>query len=278
MKLKHSILTALLATGLSFGMAQANQLEDVMKAGTLRCAVYADVPPFSAPDPQTRELVGFDVDLCKAVGEELGLKVELKPISVEARITEIQQGRVDITVANLAYTNSRAEQIQFSDPYYIAKEMLLVPADDPRTTKEEFAGERIASTKGSTSELSIRNNNSTPITFQDTASVYLAVQQDKARGMVANTMTITKLVADSQTSGRKMKMIETPMLRQPTAIGMRKGEPEFTARINEALYALDDKGKIDEIWNKWVGPDTAFNMVRTEKVAPLSELDHDDIP
>jgi len=278
MNIKHLIITSLMATAMATGAAQANQLDDVMKAGTLRCAVYADVPPFSAPDPQTRELVGMDVDLCRAVGEELGLKVELKPISVEARITEIQQGRVDITVANLAYTNSRAEQIQFSDPYYIAKEMLLVPADDPRTTKEEFAGERLASTKGSTSELSIRNNNSTPITFQDTASVYLAVQQDKARGMVANTMTITKLVAESQKAGRKMKMIETPMLRQPTAIGMRKGEPEFTARINQALYSMDEKGVIDQIWNKWVGPDTEFNMVRTEKVAPLSELDHDDIP
>ena len=61
----------------------------------------------------------------------VGVKAEVKPVSVEARVPEVKLGRVDITVANLAYTQSRAEQIQFSDPYYLAKEMLIVKADDP---------------------------------------------------------------------------------------------------------------------------------------------------
>ncbi|NKF34033.1 transporter substrate-binding domain-containing protein, partial [Pseudomonas sp. BGM005] len=83
---------------------------------------------------------------------------------------EVKLGRVDITVANLAYTLSRAEQIQFSDPYYLAKEMLIVPADDAGKSKADYAGQRIASTKGSTSEMSIKLNKSEPLTFQDTAS------------------------------------------------------------------------------------------------------------
>ena len=66
---------------------------------------------------------------------------------------EVKLGRVDLTIANLAYTLSRAEQIQFSDPYYLAKEMLAVKASDPATSKADFKGKRLASTKGSTSEL-----------------------------------------------------------------------------------------------------------------------------
>ena len=90
-------------------------------------------------------------DLCGAIAKELGVKAEIKPVSVEARVPEVKLGRVDITVANLAYTLSRAEQIQFSDPYYLAKEMLIVPADDAGKKKADYAGQRIASTKGRTS-------------------------------------------------------------------------------------------------------------------------------
>ena len=176
-------------------------------------------------------MVGFDVDLCNAIAKRLGLAAKITPLSVEARVPEVKMGRVDITVANLAYTLGRAEQIQFSDPYYLAKEMLAVKASDPGTAKADFKGKRLASTKGSTSELSIKMNGSEPVTFQDTGSAYMAVQQNKAVGMVANTMTITKLVNQSKTGGTELKMITEPMAFQPIGIGMKKDEPALLAKI-----------------------------------------------
>ncbi|MFC0805285.1 ABC transporter substrate-binding protein [Ensifer sp. P24N7] len=278
MKYQHLILAATVAAAALVGPAKADQLDDIIANKTLRCATFADVPPFASPDPQTREMVGFDVDLCGAIAKELGVKAEIKPVSVEARVPEVKLGRVDITVANLAYTQSRAEQIQFSDPYYLAKEMLIVPADDPGKSKADYVGQRIASTKGSTSEMSIKLNKSEPLTFQDTASAYLAAQQGKARGMVANTMTTTKLVNESKTRGKEMRMIPEPMLFQPIGIGMAKDQPALTAKINEVLRKLDDSGEINQIWDKWLGPSTEYKMTRTDKVAPLSELKFDPIP
>lgn len=257
---------------------KADQLDTIMSAKTLRCATYADVPPFSSPDPKSREMVGFDVDLCKAIANELGVKAEIKPISVEARVPEVKLGRVDITVANLAYTLSRAEQIQFSDPYYIAKEMLVVLADDAGKKKTDYEGKRLASTKGSTSELAIKLNKSDPLTFQDTGSAYLAVQQGKASGMVANTMTTTLLVNQSKTKGKQMRMIDDPMLLEPVGIGMQKEQPALTAKINAILHKLDNDGEINKIWDKWLGPNTEYKMTRTEKVVPISELKFDPIP
>src|SRR5262245_49556489 len=191
--------------------ASADQLSDITGRKELRCGTFADVPPFAAPDPKTREMVGFDVDLCKAIAQRWGVTAKVTPLSVEARVPEVKLGHVDITVANLAYTLGRAEQIQFSDPYYIAKEMLAVKASDPGTAKADFKGKRLASTKGSTSELAIKMNESDPLTFVDTGSAFMAVQQNKAVGMVANTMTITKLVNQSKEAGQPLKMIEEPM-------------------------------------------------------------------
>lgn len=278
MKSKTLVATTLLAASMVSLSVQADVLTDVLAKKTLRCATFADVPPFAAPDLRTREMVGFDVDLCKAIAQQLGVKAEIKPVSVEARVPEVKLGRVDITVANLAYTKSRAEQIQYSDPYYLAKEMLIVPVDDPGQKKADFVGQRLASAKGSTSELSIKLNESIPLTFQDTASAYLAVQQGKARGMVANTMTTTKLVNESQVRGRKMRMISEPMLPQPIGIGMAKDQPALTARINEILIKLDTDGELNRIWNRWLGPDTEYKLTRTDKVMPLSQLNLDTIP
>ena len=278
MNWKSITLTAALATSAAVLPAKADQLDTIIANKTLRCATFADVPPFASPDPKTREMAGFDVDLCGAIAKELGVKAEIKPVSVEARVPEVKLGRVDLSVANLAYTQSRAEQIQFSDPYYLAKEMLIVPVDDPGTKKSDFVGQRIASSKGSTSEMSVKLNKSEPLTFQDTASAYLAVQQGKARGIVGNTMTMTKFVNESKTKGKQMRMIEEPMLFQPIGIGMAKDNPALTAKINEILRKLDADGEINRIWDKWLGPNTEYKLTRTDKVVPLSELKFDPIP
>ena len=275
-----TLVLAVLAGGLgslSFA-ARADQWQDIQQRKELRCGTFADVPPFAAPDPKTREMVGFDVDLCNAIAKRLGLTAKVTPLSVEARVPEVKMGRVDITVANLAYTLGRAEQIQFSDPYYLAKEMLAVKASDPATSKADFKGKRLASTKGSTSELSIKMNGSEPVTFQDTGSAYMAVQQNKALGMVANTMTITKLVNQSKSEGVALKMIAEPMALQPIGVGMKKDEPALLAKINATLLEMDKAGEINQLWDKWLGPNTEFKMVRTDKVVPLSELKFTPLP
>jgi len=268
-------VAGLLATGFA---AHADQWTDMAQRKELKCGTFADVPPFAAPDPKTREMVGFDVDMCMAMAKQLGLVAKITPLSVEARVPEVKLGRVDLTIANLAYTKSRGEQIQFSDPYYIAKEMLAVKASDPGVSKADFKGKRLSSTKGSTSELSIKMNGSEPVTFQDTGSAYMAVQQNKSLGMVANTMTIIKLVNQSKTAGTELKMIQDPMVLQPIGIGMKKDEPVLLAKVNAALHALDKAGEIDKLWAKWLGPNTEYKMTRDEKVTPLAELKFELLP
>jgi len=258
--------------------ATADQLQDILQSKQLRCGTYADMPPFAAPDPSTREIVGFDVDLCKAIADKLGVKPTITPLSVDARVPEVKLGHVDVTIANLAYTKSRAEQIAFSDPYYLAKEMLAVKASDPGTTKDDFKGKRLSASKGSTSELAVKLNGSDPLTFQDTGSVFMAVEQNKSVGMVANTMTITKLVNDSQKAAVPLKMINDPMLLEPICVGMKLGEPALVAKVNEILVELDKAGTINQIWDKWLGPKTEYKMVRDDKVVPLSELKFTPIP
>ncbi|MBP1143100.1 polar amino acid transport system substrate-binding protein [Pseudomonas sp. PvP027] len=273
-----SVLAALALSPLTVSVVHADQLSDVMSKKSLSCGVYADVPPFSAPDPETRELVGMDVDLCKALAKHMGVELELKPLSVEARIPEVKMGRVDVIFANLAYTKSRADQIQFSDPYYIAKETLVVRAANADQPKSFFKGKRISSTKGSTSEQSIRLADATPVTFQDTGSAYMALQQNKVVGLVTNTMTAIKLVGQAKAGGVELAIAKEPMALEPIGAGMRQGEPAFLAKVNESLREMEAAGEIDAIWAHWIGPNTEYKMVREDKVQSLSELKFDPLP
>jgi polar amino acid transport system substrate-binding protein len=271
MRTKSACL-ALMFTPVLAMSAHADQWADVQAKQTLSCGVYSDVPPFASPNPSTRVLEGMDVDLCNGVAKQLGVKVELKPLSGEARVPEVKMGRVDVVIANLAYTKTRAGQIQFSDPYYVAKEMLVVKkalADEPRSY---FKGKRISATKGSTSEQSIRMAGATPVTFQDTGSAYLAVQQNKVLGVVTNAMSATKLVSQAKAGGVELGIVKEPMALEPVSVGLRLEEPAMLAKVNDALMAMETSGEIDQIWAKWIGPNTEYKMVREEKVMNLSDL------
>ncbi len=271
-KNKCSTFALALPALFAFSSAHADLLSDVKARGELKCAVYSDVPPFSSPDQQTRQLVGMDVDLCNALGKQMGVKTVLMPTSVEARIAVIATGRADVLIANLAYTKTRGNQIQFSDPYYVAKEVLLVKKPNANKSLEEFKGKRISATKGTTSEQSIHLKGGKAVTFQDAASAFLALEQNKAVGFVTNTMTGIKMINQAKKEGIELAMIKEPMALEPIGVGMKRDEPALLASVNSSLKSMDDNGTIDQIWDTWIGPKTEYKMVREERVQPLSSL------
>ncbi|BAP45686.1 transporter substrate-binding domain-containing protein [Pseudomonas sp. 21LCFQ02] len=271
MRIKQAPL-ALMLLPLLAATAHADQWADIQAKQSISCGVYSDVPPFASPNPQSRALEGMDVDLCTALAKHLGVKLELKPLSGEARVPEVKMGRVDVVIANLAYTKTRAQQIQYSDPYYVAKEVLVVKAPLADKPRSYFAGKRISATKGSTSEQSIRLADAVPVTFQDTGSAYLAVQQNKVLGVVTNTMSAKKLVSQAKAGGVDLGIVAEPMALEPVGVGMKLEEPALLAKVNDALYAMDKAGEIDQIWSKWIGPATEYNMVREERVQKLADM------
>ena len=89
---KCTLRAAIVAAGLNClaPVAMADQLSDIMQRKELRCGTFADVHPFAAPDAKTREMVGFDVDLCRAIAKRWGVEAKISPLSVEARVPEVK--------------------------------------------------------------------------------------------------------------------------------------------------------------------------------------------
>ncbi len=108
------------------GMAHADQVDDIKKKGELVVGVLGTDEPMSFIDPKTRELVGYDVDLGKAVAAKLGVKPVFKQITLAARIPELQQGHIDLLAASLTHSKEREAQIDFSLTTYVTGTKVLV--------------------------------------------------------------------------------------------------------------------------------------------------------
>lgn len=274
---KTSLRFALFGTGLLasvMGMmqsAQANQLEDVKAKGELVCGTLSTTEPVGFTDPKTRKVVGFDVDICQGVAKQLGVKMVQKTLSVEARIPELQIGRVDILSAALGYTAEREKQIDFSSSHFQVPLKVMVPTAAGYKTLADLDNKRVGMTSGSTSEYWLRKlyPKIEVITFHDSPSAFLALQQRKVSGMAFSQ---TAGVRYLQAGNGKFMFIDQAINWEPNALGIKKGEPEFLAAVNQALETMEKEGELDAIWNKWLGAETKYNIKREHKLEPIEKI------
>jgi polar amino acid transport system substrate-binding protein len=250
--------------------AMADQLADIKSKGTLVCGVLGTSEPFSFPNPQTREIQGYDVDFCDAIAKSLNVKLEIKPIAVAARIPELQQNRIDVIAANLGWTPERAQQIAYSDSYYAALQKAAVKRTSAVKTSTELAGKRISATKGSTSEAAIKSKLPTAqaMTFQDPTTAFLAMQQGKVEAFVVSEMMLVKLQQQSEASS-PITILAPQLAEEFWGIGMRKDETALHQHVNGVLQKMEASGDAAKIFDKWMGANTEFKMQRGFKVAPI---------
>jgi polar amino acid transport system substrate-binding protein len=252
--------------------AGADQLADIKARGKLICGTLGTSEPFSFQDPKTREIIGYDVDMCRRIAASLEVPLELKAISVEARIPELTLGRVDILAANLGYTKERAEQIAFSDTYFVSAQKILVRHDSGLGDRAALAGRKMSAVKGSSSEQGVHRliPSATVQTFQDGAAAFLAVQQGKVQGFCASELVLVKLRAQADPAN-PVDVIADPLFVEPWGLGMRKDEKGFRDHVNATLTAMEASGEAATLYERWFGAATLYKLVRGFTIAPIGE-------
>jgi glutamate transport system substrate-binding protein len=101
----------------------------IQDRGEITIGVKFDVPPFGFKNPQSGEVEGFDVELGKIVAEELGVEPKFVEAISDNRIPFLQQGETDLILSTMTINQERDTEIEFSEPYYIARGRILVPGD-----------------------------------------------------------------------------------------------------------------------------------------------------
>lgn len=257
------------------GVAHADQVEDIQKKGELVVGVLGTDEPMSFIDPKTRELVGYDVDLGKAVAAKLGVKPVFKQITIAARIPELQQGHIDLLAASLTHSKEREAQIDFSLTTFVTGTKVLVRANSGIKDVPELAGKRVVTAKGSSMEVNMRNAvpSANIITFDTSPQAFVALQQGKAVGYVNEDASLARSLNQIGDKRSEYKILPTNLAVEPLALGIKKGEANLKKVVDETLRELEASGKAEALYEHWFGQQSALKMPKREFKIDTDKID-----
>ncbi|VVE69492.1 ABC transporter substrate-binding protein [Pandoraea anapnoica] len=269
--LAGALFATLAMTGIT-NLAHADQLADIKARGTLVCGTQNASEPYAFPDAATRKIVGFDVDVCTALAKGLGVKLEHRALSTDARIPELKTRRVDVLAAAVAWMPARAAQVDFSDQYFVAPIRVLVRADSPVQTLDQLSGKKIAASEGSSSAaVSVtRLPDSNLLTFHDISSAFLALQQGKVEGLVAGQLILARFANEASVKGgQQYRLLTKPVFEERWGVVMNKGEPALREAVNKILVDYDKTNGLQDSFEKWLGSKSVYKFTRDYKVEPI---------
>lgn len=266
MLLRLTLATAAIGAALLAPAARADQLADIKAKGVLVCGMLGTDEPNSFIDPATRELIGYEADLCRTVAARIGVKPALKQMAVTARIPELQQGRVDILTASLTHNKEREAQIDFSLSTLVLGQKVMVKKSSGITAVAQLAGKKVLTARGGTQETNIRRAVPTVnvTTFDNVAQAFLALQQGKGAGYVDDEAPLLTNYAKLGPAQKDYVILPQSISTEAMAIGIRKGEPALKKLIDDTLRGLEKSGEAARLFQKWYGPGTRLNMPKRE--------------
>lgn len=210
---------------------------------------------------ESGEIVGFDVDLAKAMGEKLGKAIEFQSIDWSMKETELNAGNIDFIWNGYSISDERKEQVDFSVPYLKNRQIIITLADSPINTKADLAGKTVAAQTGSTAVDAIEAepdvlatfNDGKPVTYESNNDVLMDLEAGRVDAAVADEIIVRYYM--SKKGEEKFKVLEEDFGDEEYGVGMRKGDTTMVDAFNKAYDELKADGTLAEISKKWFGED-----------------------
>jgi ABC-type amino acid transport substrate-binding protein len=226
-------------------------LGKIQEKGEITIGVKFDVPPFGFQNPQTNEVEGFDIEMGKAVAAKLGVEPKFIEAISDNRIPFLQDGTADLILSTMTINEERVGEIDFSDPYFIARGRVLVPGDSDITGVQDLAGKKVCTALGSTYEANLKEQApEADLNLVDSYSECLELIQNGAVDAVStDDVILTGMIIQDDT----LKLVGEELTQEPYGAGIKKGETEMVDFVNSVFQELKDSGKWAELHEQWIG-------------------------
>lgn len=252
----QTLAAAAVIIGASAMVAMPTQARDLpeIRDDVFQVANSGAYPPFSFVNTQG-ELVGFDVDIAKALAEKMDVEVEVQSSPWNGIIAALAGGRFDACICSMSVTEERQKAVDFTDSYYSAGLSVWVQeSTDDISSIDDFSGKRVGSTLGETgNQWAVENGEGEwrNQTFQGLPDMMNALTTGRIDVMIADDVPV--LVA-MQEDAPAIKMVDVGELpRWPAAISIQKNKPELMEALNVALAEIKEDGTYQDIVDKWIG-------------------------
>ena len=248
-------LVTFVATGILGGLtaqAQDKGIAAIKKNGKLVVGTASGYYPFEMVDKKN-ELVGFDVDIAKAIAKEMGVQVEFQNYAFSGLIPALQSSKIDLVIAGMTITDKRKEVVDFSDTYFLSGQALLVNKSVPNVKKPEDLDKKeyvIAVSMGTTADQTASRifKNATVKKFEGSALAGLELLNGKAQAVVHEPPWVA--IYQRMNPDKTYAILE-PFTTEDLGIAVPKGNPELVTWLNGFLKKYKESGEYKKAYAYW---------------------------
>ena len=267
-------VTALVAVN----AAQAGAIDDAVKRGTLKVGMDPTYMPFEMTNKRG-EIIGFEVDLLKAMSKAMGVKLELVSTGYDGIIPALLTDKFDMIGSGMTLTQERNLRLNFSEPFIVVGQTLLIRKELEGTIKSykdlNTADYRITSKLGTTGELVAKKliAKAKYHGYDNEQEAVLDVVNGKADAFIYDAP--YNVVAVNKVGNGKLVFLDKPFTYEPLAFGLKKGDYDSINFINNFLHQIHEDGTYDRIHDKWFkrhrrGSRTWSNTGHVDRVAAIA--------
>ncbi len=242
------VLGAALSTPADVG--SNDRLREILDRGELIVGSDTTWPPFEIFNSTSGAYEGVDIDIVQRIADELGVKLVIKPLSFDAVIGAVQSGQTDIGISSITILPERAEAVNFSTPYYLANQGILVKEGSNITSAAGLAGMTIGAQLGTTGLYWAEDNlpSSTVTQYQDIPSAVVALEQGLIDAVICDTPVANNYADDASYT---IKVGFAVITNEEYGIAIAKGNPALLLAVNAIIEQMKADGSLQAILVKW---------------------------
>ncbi len=232
-------------------------LNEVVQRGVLRVGMEPGYMPFQMKDKKGN-IIGFDVDIAKAMAKAMGVKLEIVPTAWDGIIAGLLTGKFDILISGMTITQKRNLKINFADPYISVGQTIIAHKKHSGKTWQELDNPdfTIVTKLGVTGEIATRKmfKKAKIRTFETEADAAQEVLNGRADAFVYDKPYNAIFYAQKAATG-KIIHLDEDLTYEPLGWGIKKGDPDFLNWLNHFLNQAKSDGLYDRIYTKWFEKD-----------------------
>ena len=196
------------------------------------------------------EIVGIDIDIVNAIAEAAGVEVEFKNYGWEPLFPAVKSGEVDFAVSSITITEDRQKEFDFTDPYFEANQLILVPEDSDVTSFEDLKDKRVSAQINTTGHIVVGELlGKTSKNVVATETMPFAITE-MLNGNADASVGDNAVIIDYQKNNPnvKVKTVEDPNFeKEYYGLMVKKGNQEIVDILNEGIKKIKENGKLKEI-------------------------------
>ncbi len=252
----QKILIILAAQALALLPAHAgDNLEQIEQSGTFRIGTEGTYPPFTYHDAQGA-LVGFDVEIGRAIADELGVEAEFHEGKWDGLIAGLDANRYDAVINQVGITEARQRKYDFSDPYIASKAVLIVRRDDDSIQSfDDLSGKKSAQSLTSNFGRLAEEAGATLVATDGFDQSIQLVLNKRADATINDSLSFYDFL--KRKPDAPVRIASEKENADYSGVIIRKGEPELLAAINKALAEIKADGTYQAIADKYFGHDVS---------------------